>query len=772
MTASATTDLSLPLARIPVLELSSGYAAGLAGRLLRGYGAHVTRIAAGPGSLTADERTYLHSGKPEAGADRLRSLLDDAAIVVSDLTPTVLASLGIDWPAEHATRPDRVVVSVTPFGLVGPYADRPHSSATAFALGGIMGLTGDASRSPLVTGGNQAYALAGINAFSAAVTMWLGRARHGRGDLADISGQDCAAGMLEYYGPFSSYTGDPMVRLGNQTRASWGVYPCLDGWGGVFALERQIPPLFRLLDDEELTEPRFADPLLRLAPESNDELNAKIFVWFADKTKDDLRRLSLETRVPFGIVRTPKELLSSDHLQVRGALDPVGPDGAVAPGRPFPGFGWRGPSTPDTVATEVPPARPATEQPRLPLTGVRVLDLTMMWAGPFATLRLAEMGADVIKIESPSAWDNIRTLISQPGVEDPWNSSFYFNAYNRDKRSLTIDLAQQAGRDLLLRLVADADVLIENYRADVLDKLGLPVDLLLQTNPRLVVVSMAAFGKDGPDRDHVGFGPVIEMMSGLASLSGYGDGEPFKTGISYGDPVAGVLAAGAVSLGLLERERTGLGRHIDLAQLETSMVLIGEAFVAASRGEEPVHHGCRDARHAPQGCYPTTGDDSWIVVTAMDDTQWSALCDVIGLDPDEPLRSADLAARRAAHDRIDELIVTWTARQEPQAAMEALHAAGVAAGRVLTTLALLDDPNLVARSYWVDLPHPKMHAYRQQGVSWPLRDGQPWPRRHCPLFGEHNDEILRGELGLGDADIAALRDAAVIADQPINPGVG
>ena len=224
---------------------------------------------------------------------------------------------------------------------------------------------------------------------------------------------------------------------------------------------------------------------------------------------------------------------------------------------------------------------------QLPLEGIRVVDLTMMWAGPFATHLLAEMGAEVIKVEPPRAWDNIRTLFPTPAPR-PWNSSFYFNDYNREKKSLTLDLAQPRGRELFLALVAKCDVVIENYRADVLDKLGLGYEVAEGGAPDVILVSMAGFGKTGADRDLVGFGPIIEQMAGLASLTGYGDdGVPFKTGISYGDPVGGIAAASALVLALIQRRRTGRGAWIDLAQRETMAQMLPEAFVggvAARRG--------------------------------------------------------------------------------------------------------------------------------------------------------------------------------------------
>ena len=756
-----------------MFELSDGHAAGFAGRMLRGYGADVVRAdhAPTPGALTDDQHTYLHRGKRCVDAAAFHDHVHDVDIVLSDLQPSQARSFGIDWTAIRVARPGLVVVSVTPFGLTGPYAEFAHTNAVAFALGGIMGLTGDPERAPLLTGGSHAYALAGMNAFSAALTLWYARIRQGTGEMVDISGQECAAGMLEYYGPIASYEGTLVGRLGNHTRATWGVYPCLDGWAGVFALARQVPALFALMDDPDLDDERFRDPLQRALPENEEELTAKLFVWFCDKTKADLRAISLAARVPIGTATTPLELLTSPGPLARAAFDEITIGGAAVtmPGRPIAGFDWVAPNQPTPTTTPKPRVDGASAS-TLPFAGVRVVDLTMMWAGPFATLRMAEMGADVIKVESPSAWDNIRTLIPQPDVDDPWNSAFYFNAYNRDKRSLTLDLAQPSGRALLLRLVATADVLIENYRADVLDKLGLSLDVLQQANPRLIVVSMAAFGKSGPDRDYVGFGPVIELSAGLSSLTGYGDGEPFKTGISYGDPIAGTAAVGAVALALLERERTGEGRHVDLAQLETAMVLVGEEFVAASRGETPVHRGCRDVRFAPQGCYPTKGDDRWLVLSVRNDTDWAHLCDVIGLDAS--VRTLAVDERRNRHDEIDGLITAWTTSVEPVDAMDALQHAGVPAGRVHDTLTVLDDPQLIDRCFWVSLPHPKMHPYRQQGVVWNLHDVRPHPRRHSPLFGEHNDEILRGELGLVDADIAALAQAQVIASAPVNPGVG
>jgi benzylsuccinate CoA-transferase BbsF subunit len=402
---------------------------------------------------------------------------------------------------------------------------------------------------------------------------------------------------------------------------------------------------------------------------------------------------------------------------------------------------------------------------------VRIADLSMMWAGPYATRLLAEMGAEVIKIESPRAWDNVRTLLPQPGASEPWNSSYYFNDYNRDKKSLTLDLAQPRGRALFLELVARCDCVIENYRADVLDKLGIGWDVLRGARPDVILVSMAGFGKTGPEQALVGFGPIIEQMAGLASATGYGDdGVPYKTGISYGDPVGGIAAAGAIALALIARRRTGSGAWIDLAQRETMAQMIGPAFAAASlRGATPVHRGNRDPRFVPQGVYACAGEDRWVAISARDDAEWSALARAIGAGE---LASLALQERRARHDELDARIEAWTRGRAPADAADALQRAGVAAAPVLDALAIHDDPHLAARGAWVELPHPRMKPWKQPASAWRLVEARPAPRRHAPLFGEHNREILCGLLGHAESELEEWRAAGIIGDAPLGATPG
>jgi crotonobetainyl-CoA:carnitine CoA-transferase CaiB-like acyl-CoA transferase len=273
--------------------------------------------------------------------DDLRPLALAADIVLIDSPGWSDVPFGDDARATLEDRSDVIVVSVTPFGQSGPCAGYAATNLTAFAMGGIVSLTGHPSREPLVTGGSQAYALGGLNAFSAALAAYYGRLVHGESDWIDISMQECSAAMLELYGPGSeSAKTGPSPRRGNHIRAVGGIYPCAEGWAGVCCLERQIPGFFRLLDDPALSEERFADPMQRA--ENDDELTAIVYNWFGDKTKAEILRLGPEHKVPLGAVMTPGDLLASESLDERDFFDAVQSMAGTAriPGRPFPGFGW------------------------------------------------------------------------------------------------------------------------------------------------------------------------------------------------------------------------------------------------------------------------------------------------------------------------------------------------------------------------------------------------------------------------------------------------
>ena len=328
---------------VRVLEIGGSISVAFAAKWLAGFGADVVRLDPVEEALTADEQVYLLAGKRRVSpAADPRALALAADIVVEGDSPgdVVKHLRRIQPEALRARKPGLVVVSITPYGQTGPYAGLEATNITSFAMGGIMSITGMPQREPLVTGGSQAMYLGGLNGFGAAVTAYLGALVHGEGDWVDISIQECMAGMLELYGPGGAYNGTVSMRAGNHTRAAWGIYPCADGFAGVCALERQIPALFTVVGDPELDEPRFRDRMER--PNHDDELQAKLYGWFAEHTKQEILDLGARYKVPFGAVMTPADLLGNASLAERHFFDAVAtPEGtAMVPGRPFLGLPW------------------------------------------------------------------------------------------------------------------------------------------------------------------------------------------------------------------------------------------------------------------------------------------------------------------------------------------------------------------------------------------------------------------------------------------------
>lgn len=406
---------------------------------------------------------------------------------------------------------------------------------------------------------------------------------------------------------------------------------------------------------------------------------------------------------------------------------------------------------------------------RLPLHGIRVLDLTMSWAGPFATRLLGDMGAEVIKIEAAKSWDLLRSFTGQPpDVDRVWDKSPYFNHNNRNKYGCVLDLSHPRGRDLFLRLVPTADAVIENFSPGVMDRLGLGYDVLSAANPGLILVCMPALGSTGPEKDFIAYGTNVEQLAGLCHLTGYEDGPPHKTGISYGDPMAGIAAAGALALALWQRRRTGRGQRIEVAQRENLINVIGEFIVAyAITGEEPRRRGNRHSSMAPHGCYPCAGNDQWLAIACQDDAQFAALSSVIGqpgLADDQ--RFADAASRYRHQHVLDGIIAAWTRQQDKHSAAATLQAAGVPAAPVQTVPEVFEDDHLRARGFFELVSHPAAGCWEMEAPHWRMSETPAHIRLPPPSFGEHNHWVFRHLLGLSEEEIEALRAEGVTGDAP------
>jgi len=416
-----------------------------------------------------------------------------------------------------------------------------------------------------------------------------------------------------------------------------------------------------------------------------------------------------------------------------------------------------------------------------PLDGIRVIDLGRVWSGPLATRLLGDFGAEVVKVESlagrgeyAGAAARQRSVSQdfagqQPGAH-PWNRASMFNDLNRNKRSLTLDLSKPAGVDVFKRLVATADIVVENYTPRVMANFGLDYPVLKGIKPGIIVLSMPAYGMDGPYRDFPGYGNTIEPVAGITNLIGYPGEAPHPLGMIAGDVLAALHGVSATMTALWHHQQTGAGQHIDLSQAETQTAVIGEHILGyGMNGRAQGRIGNRHPYMAPHGCYRCKGDDAWVVIAVATDAEWLALCRTLGGPPwCQDDRFSDQLRRWQHRDALDALLQGWTVERDHYDVMRLLQAAGVPCGPVLNGRQVLDDPHLQARGFFADIPHLEAGIHRYAGVPVTLSQTPAAFRLPAPCLGEHNTEILR-ELGLSNAEIATLQREGVIGDMP--PGV-
>jgi crotonobetainyl-CoA:carnitine CoA-transferase CaiB-like acyl-CoA transferase len=410
---------------------------------------------------------------------------------------------------------------------------------------------------------------------------------------------------------------------------------------------------------------------------------------------------------------------------------------------------------------------------RRPLEGIRIIDLSMGWAGPLAARHLADLGADVIKVEACQYPDWWRGIEKAPNAiaDVLYEKSVRFNLLQRGKRGITLDLTSREGVRLLKELVKTADALLENNSAGVLRKLGLEYERLIEVNPSIVMMSMSAYGSSGPWSDLRAYGSTLEQGSGLPGLAGEEGSLPVQTHSAGGDPIGGLNGCSALLTALFHRKRTGQGQFIDLSLVECMVAHTAVwALEQSANGRISPRCGNRHPHHVPHGTFRCAGDDQWLMIAVTDDAAWQSLCKV--MERDDLARDPQLASaqgRRQREDELEQAIQEWTQRHAAVEAMMKLQNAGVAAGVAQSTADLLKDPHLVARGYWQYLERPHVGLHFQ--ASAPFREnGRHYQiQRPSPTLGQYNEEVLKGVLGLTDADLKKLTADNVIGTTPILP---
>jgi crotonobetainyl-CoA:carnitine CoA-transferase CaiB-like acyl-CoA transferase len=423
------------------------------------------------------------------------------------------------------------------------------------------------------------------------------------------------------------------------------------------------------------------------------------------------------------------------------------------------------------------------------LAGLRVIDLSQIFAGPYATKLLADMGAEVIRVECAARSGRGGALPRmKPGGafgasfpdgdtgERSYNRFAYYNEVNRNKYAITLDLTKSLGVEVFKRLVRISDVVVENFTPRVMKNFGLDYPVLRMTNPQIITISLSGYGQDGPYRDYVTYGEGIEAMVGLSQLTAYPDGEPLKPGVAYADATSGLHAAFAILAALHYRRLTGMGQYIDLAMREAVTPILGEAimnYTMNKRAAKPM--GNRHPVMAPHGCYRAQGKDrenkkegAWIAIAVSSDEEWSAFCHAMGDPPwtrDE--KFASRSGRLANREELDRLIGEWTSGYDHIELMNMLQGSGIKAGAVFNISELAHDPHLNERGFFEELSHPEAGTHLYPGVSWRMSRTPGRLRLPAPCFGEHNRYVFGELLGMSDEEVSRLADEGVSASEPL-----
>ena len=763
---------------VVVLEFATGVSGPYTGKLLADLGAQVIKVEPGGGDPLRSATPVIDGESAffawmnlnklgvhgAAGDPAVLDLLRHADIVLHSFS------------GESATRfehnvltanPAAVVISYSAYGRSGLRADWTASPLTEWATSGFHYIAGDPEREPLALPGYQAEFHAGLHGGTAALAgLWHAR-NTGEGQAIEISHQE--ATLSDHAWLTTSWTHQGKI----QSRTGSIYAPCSDGYVYIFNLV-PYPNLFILMERFDLMEnEELLDPL-NWGTRFQSEVLPAFAEWTSTRTKQEVYHACQELRVAASPVNTMKDVAESQQLAARNWFI----DMEVA-GREIqaPGFPYLLSETPCIVRKPAP--QPGEHQEQVfaagfswanrdvvhgkhpagngepPLSGLRVIEVTANWAGPAGGRQLADLGADVIKIELATK-PATRSLMSFPEElwPDHFNRSGYFNKLNRNKRDICLNLSTPQGKALFLQLVAKSDVVIENNAARVMGNLGLAYETLREANPGLVMCSMSGFGSTGPERNYSAYGSNIETTSGLSSLLGYGAGEFFGTGSFYADPVTGNHGAVAILAALHHRRTSGRGQWLDMSLLEAVTPFFAQQLLDYTvTGEVNDPRGNDSWGNLLEGVVQCVGRDCWLAVTVRNGTELERLREVLGGDAET--RDSAFAALRK-----------WAAERDHQSAAALLQAAGVTAAPVMQNWEIVTDNHLNDRGFFVAARHPVAGTLPYPGWPWRFERTPARLRKAAPVFAESNDDVFGDLLGLSTAEQDDLYANGVSAREP------
>jgi crotonobetainyl-CoA:carnitine CoA-transferase CaiB-like acyl-CoA transferase len=765
--------------------------------------------------LNTSKRSIVIDCRAPAGRGAVLDLVRGADLVLESLGAGVIEALGLGPKAFLRANPRVALVSISSFGRGGPWSERVATEFTLQAWCGSTASRGTLDRPPVSAGGRLGEWMGGAFAALGAVTALRHARQTGHGEHLDLSLLEvmCMT-MAPNLALYESLAGRPNPISRSLEIPS--IEPARDGFVGFCTITAQQWRDFLVLidrpdlvDDADLAH--WLGRTLRV-----EEVNRLIHAWTRERTVDEIIERASQLRIPVAPIGTGATVSGFDHFVARGSFVANPGGGFVQPRPPYRlsaaplrpleraprlgehagdlsmhergtggaheigsaravGGSTQGAPTPSDSAVghtrlDRTPRGDGARHESLPLAGLRIIDFTAFWAGPFATHFLATMGAEVIKIESIQRPDGMRFASTQPPSADRWwEWGALFQATNLGKRSVTLDLNRPRGRELAIELIKRSDAVVENFSPRVMDNLGIEYTALARTHPGLIMVRMPAFGLDGPWRDRVGFAQTMEQISGMAWITGFADRAPI---IPRGpcDPLAGIHAAFALLLALEHRRRTGEGQLVEVTMVEAALNAAAELVVEHSAyGALLSRDGNRGPLAAPQNVYACRGDERWLALAIVTDDHWRALCALLG-DPSwasAPELSTG-AGRRAAHALIDRELATWLAERDRDATVGEMLERGIPAAPVLSARESERNPQLLARGFFQAVGHPVVGTHFHTGL--PLRDpvcGRSWYSRPAPTLGQHSRQVLREILALSESELDELEATQVIGERPL-----
>ncbi|MFB6421583.1 CaiB/BaiF CoA transferase family protein [Bradyrhizobium tunisiense] len=794
------------LSGLRVVEIGSSATTSYCARLFADFGADVQKVEPPLGDplrcsapltprgqsawfafLNFNKSSIIIDPADQHAMTRLMTLLENCDILIDGRDVDPADCWSIDVATIRQRRPSLIYIEASWFGSGGPYAGFAATDSTVRALAGLIKLVGPVEGPPLYAPDFQTGILAGLWAFIAVASSIVARMQGGAGRSWSVSIFEANLALSENHMFEADARGERTRRMG--INRFWpmfpaGIYETKKGWLGVTTLTpAQWRSFCDMLGLSELRD----DPGLVLGADRlpyMEQIERQFLPRLKARTAQEWFVEGLQRKIPIVPVPEISDLLFDTEKSARGAIVPVSlgeEEGLTV------GSAQRLTFTPPRRGGKVPaPGEQQTSATnrtyssfsaaglsscvgvyRLPLAGIRVIDFTMGWAGPLCTRTLADLGADVIKIEAiqyPDWWRGVdRRLAYVDG--QMYEKAARFCIMNRNKRGITLDLTRPQGHILAKRLLARADVVVDNFSVDVLRKLGLGYDVLKALNPRLVTMSMSAFGSNSVHRDCRAYGSTLEQGSGLPGVVGNPGGPPVMSHTAFGDPVGGLNGCAAVLVALIHAHSTGQGQFIDLAQIECMMPFAAPWITVQSiGGMASTRYGNRHPQFVPHGCFRCAGVDNWIMVAVTDDDMWQRLAILIGRSDwatDTSLKSAE--ARRAFEDVIEASIAAWTLTRDADQAMSELQGVKIAVGVARAPTDLLKDEHLTSRAFLQQVERAFMGLQAQPSMPIRERAGRPYAiRTPAPTLGQHNGEILSDLLGLSSAEIAELARERII----------